>query len=190
MIARQRKPKKCSVCGSEYSPRTSGQKACSLPCALKWARETELKRQERLLKEDLAFRREKLKTTADYRREAQREFNRYIRVRDCKRPCVSCRQPAHIGQRHASHYRSRAAAPQLAFNVFNVVASCAQCNAMKSGNIVEYRKELINRIGRDRVEALENNNAKANHTVDYLKRVRDVFKRKAKLYERLRVRNY
>ncbi|VEB00995.1 bacteriophage Lambda NinG protein [Klebsiella pneumoniae] len=58
----------------------------------------------------------------------------------------------------ASHYRSRGAASHLKFNVFNVHSACTRCNRQLSGNAVEYRIRLIERIGLDRVERLETDN--------------------------------
>ena len=57
---------------------------------------------------------------------------------------------------------------------------------MKSGNILEYRIALINKIGEDRVLGLEHNNKRAGHNIEYLKRIKSVFNRKARLYEKRR----
>ena len=182
------KEKVCLECSTKYQPRTMGQKVCSIPCAI--ARTKRLN-QERLEKEERKAnreRKEKIKTRQDYAKEAQAAFNRYIRLRDMHKPCVSCGQSPYKGQRHASHYRTRAAAPQLSYNVFNVAASCSQCNNHKSGNVVEYRIELVRRIGEERVQALENSYRMASHNIEYLKRIKAVFNRKAKLYDRLRHR--
>jgi hypothetical protein len=55
------------------------------------------------------------------------------------------------GSIDASHYRSRGAASHLKFNVLNVHSACTRCNRQLSGNAVEYRIHLIERIGLDRV---------------------------------------
>ena len=39
-------------------------------------------------------------------------------------------------------------------NVFNVHSACTRCNRQLSGNAVEYRIRLVNRIGLERVERL------------------------------------
>ena len=74
----------------------------------------------------------------------------------------------------------RSTAAQLSFNTSNVWASCATCNSVLSGNLTEYRIELINRIGEKRVQALENNNQLANYSREYLMRLRSVFSKKRK----------
>lgn len=175
------KPRRCKVCGTEYRPRSSTQKVCAMQCAVVF---TNKKAEEREIRRARA-KRELLKTPTEVAAGTQAVFNRYIRIRDKHKPCISCGQSPYIGARHASHYRSRKAASQLRFNLFNTAASCAQCNSFKSGNVVEYRIELVRRIGEDRVRALEWNQDKVRYTNEYLERLRKVFKRKADLYERL-----
>ncbi|WP_201030118.1 recombination protein NinG, partial [Salmonella enterica] len=109
-----------------------------------------------------------------------------IRIRDEGKPCVSCGNPL-MGKSNyltgsaidASHYRSRGAASHLKFNVFNVHSACTRCNRQLSGNAVEYRIRLVNRIGLERVERLEADNAPRRFDVTYLKRVKAIFSRRA-----------
>ncbi len=123
-----------------------------------------MKRQREFEKEGRQRRRakrESFKTKAQWDKEAQSAFNRYIRIRDEGKPCVSCGNPL-IGKSNyltgsaidASHYRSRGAASHLKFNVFNVHSACTRCNRQLSGNAVEYRIHLIERIGRIALSAL------------------------------------
>ena len=128
-------------------------------------------------------RRDKLKTVSDWAAEAQIAMNKYIRARDVDKPCISCSQSPYKGQRHASHYRPRSVASQLSFNTWNIHASCSQCNNMKSGNLVPYRLELVERIGLERVEWLECNNELATYDIDYLKRVKRIFNKRARRLE-------
>ena len=44
----------------------------------------------KLCGKDRADRKERLKTYNDYIKEAQKEFNHYVRVRDKNKPCISC----------------------------------------------------------------------------------------------------
>jgi len=60
-----------------------------------------------------------------------------------------------------------------------------RCNRYLSGNIVEYRKSLITRIGIAKVEALETNNEARRFDIDYYRRVKAIFSRKLKLKKRL-----
>jgi len=197
-----RKPKKCHICTTEFLPWSSTQKVCSPKCAVIHGKEVEcmkvkreIRKQEKLQRDDLRERREKLKGIAEWQKEAQAAFNRYIRWRDYYKPCVSCGGTLqHRGSYttgsavDASHYRSRGAASHLKFNVFNVNSSCTRCNRQLSGNAVEYRIRLIERIGITLVERIESDNTPRKFTIDYLKRVKAIFTRRARYYEKLRKR--
>ena len=99
-------------------------------------------------------RKEKLKSRSDWLKDLQRVFNEFIRLRDVDLPCISCGR-YHQGQYHAGHYRSVGACPELRFNEDNVHKQCSACNSHLSGNILEYRLGLIEKIGLERVEFLE-----------------------------------
>lgn len=57
---------------------------------------------------------------------------------------------------------------------------------MKSGNVVEYRIRLAQKIGQDRVEALEHDNQTRTFDVDYIKRLKTIFARRARHYKKIR----
>lgn len=198
------KPKTCPICNTEYLPRSSLQKVChDYLCAIAFNKQRdaenaahEQRKQERLQRENLKERRERLKGLPEWQKEAQAAFNRYIRMRDLNKNCVSCGSPLISNSNYltgsavdASHYRSRGAASHLKFNVFNVHSACTRCNRQLSGNAVEYRIRLIERIGLDRVEKLEQDRAPRKYTIDYLKRVKAIFARRARHYEKLRKRH-
>jgi len=90
----------------------------------------------------------KLKTKAQWAKEAQAAFNRFIRLRDADQPCISCGRH-HSGQYHAGHFLSVGARPELRFNEFNVNKQCAPCNTHLSGNAVLFRQGLIAKFGLD-----------------------------------------
>ena len=149
---KQRKPraKKCAVCREKFQPSRMMQPTCSVKCAIE---KTRLDKQKRQRKED-AETRKRLKPRSKWLSETQSIFNRYIRLRDDVFPCISCGSFT-AGQYHASHLFSRGARPDLSFNEDNVHKSCAQCNTFLSGNISEFRKALVQKIGQERVDALE-----------------------------------
>ncbi|TEW24926.1 recombination protein NinG, partial [Histophilus somni] len=97
---------------------------------------------------------ERLKSRSERLKELQGVFNRFIRLRDKNLPCISCGR-YHQGQWHAGHYRSVGACPELRFNEDNVHKQCSVCNNHKSGNVIEYRINLVAKIGVERVEFLE-----------------------------------
>jgi hypothetical protein len=120
-----------------------------------------------------------MKSRADWLREAQAAFNRYIRLRDHDKPCISCGRQ-HQGQWHAGHYRSVGACPELRFMELNVHKQCAPCNDHLSGNIVEYRRGLIERIGIDQVEWLEGNHEAKKYTIEEIKAIKAEYTHKSK----------
>jgi len=128
---------------------------------------------------------ERLKTKADYAKDAQRDFNAYIRERDYSLPCISCGRH-HQGQYHAGHYRTVGANPELRFEPLNVHKQCAPCNNHKSGNIVEYRINLRERIGEDNLEWLEGSHDAKRYTIEDLKEIAKRYREKARELKRNR----
>ncbi|MBW5870568.1 recombination protein NinG, partial [Yersinia enterocolitica] len=49
---------------------------------------------------------------------------------------------------------------------------CSSCNVYKSGNIGRYRRNLVSKIGEERVLALENDNRTHRWTVEELEQIR------------------
>lgn len=194
------KTKVCPICDTEYLPRSSLQKVChNYKCAIAFNKKRdeeiamrEKRKQERLQRDDLRERRERLKTASDWNKEAQAAVNRYIFWRDYGDPCISCGKPLNYGVRggavDASHYRSRGSARHLRFNVFNIHSGCVRCNRELSGNLIPYRINLIEKIGLWRVERLEHDNSIRKFDIPYLRRIKSIFTRRAKHYERLRKR--
>jgi hypothetical protein len=122
-------------------------------------------------------RRDNLKSRSDWIKEAQVAFNAWIRWRDRDRPCISCGR-YHDGAHDAGHYRTTGSSPAIRFNEDNCHKQCVPCNQHKHGNIVEYRLRLIERIGRDRVEALEVDPPPAHWSIDDIKAIRDLYRKK------------
>lgn len=132
---------------------------------------------------------EQLKTASDYIKEAQIAVNRYIRARDYGKACISCGIPysnSYGGKFDAGHYRSRGSASHLRFNVLNIAGQCVTCNRYQSGNVVEFRKGLIEKLGIKRVEQLECDNKPKKFTIGYLKRIKRIFNKRARFYEKRR----
>ena len=194
MIAKP-KEKLCPICHSLFVPWMTTQHACSnYKCSLEWNRQQDerhrLRAERRRIRSHTPYRQ---KSWADYNRDAQAAFNRYIRVRDAGLPCHACgcllndNNPNKPGSFvDASHYRSRSAAAQLRFNVFNCVTCCWECNRERSGNIKNLRKGLIDRFGLTIVFRLELDNSFHHHSISYLSRLTDIFTRRADHLVRLR----
>ena len=160
---RNKPPKqhKCKECGEYYTKFRSTQQVCSVKCAMAMGKRKAEEKRKKLEKADrleasrrMRERKEKLKSRPDWLKDLQRVFNEFIRLRDADLPCISCGR-YHQGQWHAGHYRSVGACPELRFNEDNVHKQCSACNNHLSGNILEYRLGLIEKIGLERVEFLE-----------------------------------
>ncbi|PUB43211.1 recombination protein NinG [Pseudomonas sp. GV047] len=180
---KQAKPKKCRVatCRASFVPARLGQAVCSPACAMIDAPRHEPKARKALAdieRKDIKVRKEKLKTRADHLREAQAAVNEYVRLRDAHLPCISCDSSPNdndlmTGSRwDAGHYRSVGACPELRFEPMNIHRQCVKCNRNLSGNAVEYRIRLVQRIGAEKVSWLEGLHAPCKYTVEEIKAIK------------------
>lgn len=170
------------VCGVSFIPRSSLQVACSPMCSLHKVAHDKAKKAAKEAAEWRASHRkalEKAKTRSEWMKEAQAAFNAFIRARDAHLPCVSCGRN-HQGQYHAGHYRTVGSNPELRFCELNVHKQCAPCNDHLHGNLINYRIELINRIGQDKVDWLEGPHEPKHYSIDELKEIKDEYKQKFK----------
>lgn len=168
------KPKKCQFCKVEFQPRNGFQKACSPGCAISLVRRKEREERER------EARQLKRKLNEGDRswwlKKVQQRFNKWIRTRDWGLGCISCGIKGGLMQ--AGHYRSVGATRDaLRFEPDNCHVQCAQCNGVKSGNLIPYRKNLIQKIGLERVEWLELDHKPARLRIDDLRRLDEKFKK-------------
>lgn len=172
---------KCAICRAPYERRYLSHKTCGDPIC-----RAEQKRQEALKKADraeLKARKEKIKSRSDWAREAQSAINAFIRERDRDLPCVSCGRH-HTGQYHCGHFLSRGAHPELAYEEMNLAKQCAPCNTHLSGNQINFRKGLIERIGIFNVEWLEGPHEAKKYTAEELREIRDHYRAKLRELKR------
>jgi len=167
------KPKKCRVatCRASFVPSRMGQAVCSPACALIDGPRHAPKARKALAdieRKDIKVRKEKLKSRADHLKDTQQAFNAWVRARDAALPCVSCGRH-HEGQYHAGHYRTVGANPELRFEPLNAWKQCAPCNNHLSGNLINYRISLLQRIGEEKVAWLEGPHEAKKYTVEELK---------------------
>lgn len=92
---------------------------------------------------------------SDLKKKVQRVFNEYIRNRDKDQPCISCQKRSN--NYHAGHYIAQGSSGFLRFEPLNVHAQCPSCNLFKHGNLINYRVNLVKKIGETRVRWLEDN---------------------------------
>ena len=191
MIANPSRPKKCKnpACGQTFTPQRMGQHVCSPLCGLAIKDVNKDKAKKAIAHTERLEHREAkkgLKKRSDYMREAQTAWNRYVRARDLGLPCASCgATPSQKlgGTMDCSHYRSVGSAPHLRFHLHNAAAACVRCNRNLSGNIVELRKGMIDRIGSEKIEAVERDQSVKKFTIEYLVRLKKIFSKKARILE-------
>ena len=150
-----------------------------VPCALIRGRSDAKKKLAKQSRIETKKRKDKVKTRSEWLREAQTAFNAFIRERDKDLPCISC-QRYHEGQFHAGHYRTVGANPELRFNEDNCHKQCAPCNNHLSGNITNYRINLVKKIGVDGVEILEGPHEIQKLTIEQIKEIKALYKNKLK----------
>ena len=155
---------------------------CSVDCAYQHARNLQDKARaakERKAKQEHRKRKQDLKSRSEWLKDAQAIFNKYIRLRDAGEPCISC-QRHHQGQYHAGHYLTVGARPELRFEELNVHKQCSACNNHLSGNLVNYRINLITKIGKTKVEWLEGPHEPLKLSIEEIKELIAEYKSKVK----------
>tara|TARA_R110000782_G_C14819221_1_gene413887 strand:- start:33078 stop:33623 length:546 start_codon:yes stop_codon:yes gene_type:complete len=173
--------KKCHECGNRFMPRNSLTKACSPACAISIARK-EIDKAERKANREAKAR---LKTRGEWAKEAQAAFNKWVRQRDADKPCVSCGCRT-AAQWDAGHYRTVGGNPELRFEPLNCWKQCSTCNNHLSGNIVNYRKTLVNYIGEAGLDWLEGPHEAKKYSIDELKAIKQHYSKLANELEKAR----
>ncbi len=167
--------KPCAHCQTPFTPQRMGQKVCSPRCAgryVKAVKKTEIATTK--------ARREKLKTNGQRKAEAQRAINHWIvHVRDKDEPCISCGK-FHQGAWHAGHFRSRGSAPHLALDPRNLAKQCAPCNLYLHGNLIEFRRALIEKHGVAFVEQLEADQEPRHYSGDDYEAIKREYRAKSR----------
>ena len=95
-----------------------------------------------------------VKSVPQLKKQVQREFNKFIRLRDKYKPCISCGVTSQDNWQ-AGHFWPMGSNGALRYHEENCHKQCVSCNTFKSGNLLEYRLGLVKRIGIDRVNALD-----------------------------------
>jgi hypothetical protein len=181
------KPRKAKTCANEtcrasFVPDRLGQKVCCYSCGLATKDVNADKARKALAdvgRKALRAAKEKVKTRAEHMKDAQTAFNTWVRARDAKLPCISCGRH-HQGKYDAGHYRTVGSNPALRFEPLNCHRQCSPCNTHKSGDIVNYRIELVKRIGAELVEWLEGPHEAKRYTIEDLKAITAEYRAKTR----------
>jgi hypothetical protein len=188
-LAKARK-RKCKVCGDTFIPSfNTFQKTCGdTSCMVVYGKQEQKKQVER----DRKAAKRKIRE-GDVRwwlavGNAEAKMNggnaaywvhRWVRlVRDKDKPCIMCGSfEPKGGHWDACHYRSRGAASHLRLDPLNIHKGCTWCNTNTTSDTgLNFRQNLISRIGKDEVEWLDSNNDLKKWTIDDCRLVRDQYK--------------
>lgn len=173
------KDKKCKACGLIFTPERQFQTTCGYKCAIDYAR---LKQKQNLTKQkNKAVKQLKENDIPTLKRLAQTLVNKYIRERDKLLPCVSCGYNGDDRQWHAGHYMPMGNNGSIRYDESNIWKQCSVCNNHLSGNLANYRLELIKRIGLKKVEWLESQKEPKKWSVEELKEIIKTYKNKLKI---------
>ena len=174
--------RKCKNCGEVFQKERPLQSVCGFNCANELVKAKQKKDNATAWKAKKARVKESLKTLGEYKKDLQIIFNKFIRMRDAKQPCISCQKKT-LKKVNAGHYKSVGAHPGLRYNEENVHLQCEYCNTHLHGNLIEYRKGLIKRIGLEKTELIEGNHEPKNYTKQDILDLMKVYKLKIKQIE-------
>jgi hypothetical protein len=101
----------------------------------------------------------KPKTLSQLKKDLTKVFNQYVRRRDSIEDgtmfkCICCGQVKPMSLCHASHFYA-STFTAVRWDEDNVNAGCSHCNTFLHGNLLEYRKGLLAKIGEERLQRLE-----------------------------------
>jgi len=150
--------KSCKVCRARFEPRMPLQVACGLACAAEHGKKVTAQqkaKKQRTERQETKSKLIALEPLEYFLKKAERACNAYIRARDAGQGCISCgRHDADVW--NAGHFISVGANRTLRFDEDNIHLQCARpCNKDKGGNIHEYRKGLLKKIGPERLARLD-----------------------------------
>lgn len=175
---------RCKKCKQKFEAKFFNQKFCKsnndcLTAEAMHLLEQKKKADKKNWQKEKKVIKEKLKTKSDWLKEVQTLFNRYIRERDKNNNCISCGKK---GKKiNAGHYRSVGGSPELRFEELNCHVQCEYCNTYLHGNLINYRINLIKKIGIEKVEWLEGVHEPKRYTIEQLKELKEHYKQKLKL---------
>ena len=167
---------RCKNCKNKFEPVRFNMKYCTESICLRAFSDEIKAKQWQKTKQKMKA---ELETVQDIVKAAQMVFNKYIRERDKNELCISCKNiPKKV---NAGHFWNANNHWNVRFDEDNVHLQCERCNSFLSGNLIEYRANLITKIGAERFSQLE---AKARvtrkFTKDELKDLIAIYKGKLK----------
>jgi len=170
---------RCKNCKEKYEPIRFLHKYClkeeCIRAFVAESKEKQWKQTKTRMKSDL-------ETVQDVVKAAQMIFNKYIRERDKDELCISCKQiPKKV---NAGHFYNANNHWNVRFDEDNVHLQCERCNSFLSGNLIEYRANLLTKIGAERFNQLE---SRARVTRKFTKdELKELIKKYKEMYNQLK----
>jgi hypothetical protein len=170
---------RCRNCKEKFEPVRFNQKYCfNKMCVDAWVQEAKVKD----WKKTKAKMKAELMTLQDYIKLAQITFNKYIRLRDKGNVCISCQKIPK--KENAGHFYNANNHYNVRFDENNVHLQCEHCNTFLSGNLINYRENLLKKIGAEEFNVLEGKSkVTRKFTKQELKEIIETYKKKIKQYE-------
>ncbi len=165
---------RCKNCKEKFEPARFNMKYCLKDeCVRVFVEEVKNK----VWKKTKAKAKQDLMTLSDYLKLAQQVFNKYIRLRDNDQVCISCQKKPL--KENAGHFFNANNHWNVRFDERNVHLQCEHCNTYLSGNLIEYQRNLIHKIGIESYHELEADARKTRKfTKDELKEIIQEYKKK------------
>lgn len=175
--------RKCKVCRNPFEPRSMTHVVCGQDCAKVHGAAVAAKQKAKQQRQERAQDKVKLldlEPLEHFLKKAEKACNAYIRERDAGNGCISCgRRDAEVW--NAGHFISVGANRTLRFDEDNIHLQCARpCNKDKGGNIHEYRKGLLAKIGPERLARLDGWHEPVKMTREKAEEIEAYFKEKTK----------
>ena len=171
---------RCKNCKNKFEPIRFNQKYClESECVRVWVESEKAKQ----WKKTKAKAKQDLMTLSDYLKLAQQVFNKFIRLRDKDKPCISCGNK--LGSKYdCGHFYSAGGHWSVRFDERNCSAQCVNCNQYKHGNLIAYGENLLKKIGISEFDDLSNEAMKTRKfTKEELKEIMAIYKKKCKELE-------
>lgn len=149
------KDKSCKHCGSKFTPYNTLQFLCGPKCALAYNSKKEIDKRVKVMRKESV-------SIPELKKIARFYFQQWVRLRDKDEPCISCKKVD--AKWDAGHYEKAEIFTGLIFEPINCNKQCSYCNQHLSGNLIEYRKGMIDKYGEAAVESLE---SRANASREY-----------------------
>jgi hypothetical protein len=172
--------KKCRNCQQRFTPiRSTLEKYCQKDECI---RAMVCKTKEKLWKQNKKKMKEDIMTVQDYMKVAQQTFNKYIRLRDQGKNCISCGKIPK--KENAGHFYSAGTHTAVRFDERNVHLQCEHCNSYLSGNLLMYRDNLLIKLGYEEFERLTvDAMLTRKYTREELKEIINTYKLKIKSFK-------